>query len=86
VSWGGWLLGLLGGERVEHRLVLTYSWGDKDGVCDGVLDVLGSGFGCKGKLVPMEDVMGSPPIREFNLIGEWSSHLSDREGAISQYL
>jgi hypothetical protein len=79
-------LWLLGGERVEHRPVLIYSWGDEDGVCARVLDVLGSGLSCEGELVLMEDIMGSPPVGEFNLVSEWSSHLSDREGAISQYL
>jgi hypothetical protein len=48
--------------------------------------VLGGGLGCEGELVSMEDVMGSPPVGELNLISEWSSHLSDREGAVSQYL
>jgi hypothetical protein len=48
--------------------------------------VLGSGFGCEGKLVSVEDVMGSPPVREFDLVSEWSSHLFDREGTVSQYL
>jgi hypothetical protein len=80
------MLGLFSEERVEHRLALIYLWGDEDRVCDGVSDVLGSGLGCEGKLTPMEDVMGSPPIREFDLVSEWSSHLSDREGAVSQYL
>jgi hypothetical protein len=86
MSWGGWSLGLLGGERVEHRLALIYPQGDEDRVHDRVSDMLGSGLGCEGELVPMEDVMGSPPIGEFDLVSEWSSHLSDREGAISQYL
>jgi hypothetical protein len=80
------MLGLLGGERVEHRLVLIYLWGDEDGVCDRVSDVLSSRLGCEGELVLMEDIMGSPPIREFDLVSEWSSHLFDREGAVSQYL
>jgi hypothetical protein len=48
--------------------------------------VLGSGFGCEGELASVEDVMGSPPVGEIDLISEWSRHLSDREGAISQYL
>jgi hypothetical protein len=80
------MLGLFSEERVEHRLTLIYLWGDEDGVCDGVSDVLGSRLGCEGKLTPMEDVMGLPPIREFDLVSEWSCHSFDGEGAISQYL
>jgi hypothetical protein len=48
--------------------------------------VFGGGLGCEGELVSVEDVMGLPPVRELDLISEWSSHLSDREGAVSQYL
>jgi hypothetical protein len=76
---------LLSEERVEHQPILIYPWCDEGGVCDGVSDVLGSGFSCKGKLAPVENIVGPPPVREFYTVSEWSSHLLDREGAISQY-
>jgi hypothetical protein len=48
--------------------------------------VFGCVLGCEGELASVEDVMGSPSGGKVDLIGEWSSHLLDREGSVSQYL